>query len=657
MINEEDRLHTLRDLELLDTLPEEEYNQLVELASEICGTPISLVSLVDEHRQWFKAAKGITVAETHRNLSFCAHAIQQPDLFVVEDATKDLRFVDNELVTGSLGIRFYAGTPLQAPDGNSIGTLCVIDTVPRILTTSQRNALATLGRQVEVRVALRAKQKTLEAALADNERLTNSLCKSNDLFRAFMDHNPFMGYIKDAAGRFVFYNRKLSEHFGIAPGEWIDKTDADLFPPEFAETYREHDLQVLASDCAIEFDEVSRGAVDDELTYWRSCKFPFRQPDGELMLAGISMDVTESLQREAQLQRSLAEKNALALHLESSRSLFHAFADLSPYLTYLKTEDGRYIFYNRLYAERFGVSQTEWIGKCSYDMLPPELVESVRAVDQDVLASGKRVETENTRLEPDGTSRTYRSVKFTYCDADGQRMIAGIATEITEHVKREQALTEANRRLDQLATTDALTGIPNRRAFETALTTEFSNSIRRKRTLSVLLMDIDDFKRRNDQLGHGKGDEALQILASVLTRSGRMPDLPARVGGEEFAVLLPETDAAGAIAAARRIQALLAQEDAGPLPLTVSIGVACLNDTIQCWEQLVAAADTAMYEAKRSGKNCIVAHHDHVAKLMVGLSKDETPPLPLSMPKRDSHNAFTSAHRLKGRRKRSRVRL
>ena len=658
--NEERRLHTLHALELLDTLPEEEFDQLVELASEICDTPISLFSLVDEQRQWFKAAKGLTATETHRNVSFCAHAIRQPDsIFVVEDATRDPRFTSNELVTGPLGIRFYAGTPLQAPDGHSIGTLCVIDTVPRRLSPSQYRALNILGRQVEARVSLRAKQQALEATLAANECLSASLQKSNDLFRAFMDHSPFMGYIKSCAGRYIFYNRKLSNQFNITADAWVGKSDADLFPPDLAETYREHDLQVLAGNTAIEFDEVSPGP-EGALIHWRSYKFPFRQPDGELMLAGISMDISESLLREQQLQRSLLEQNALATHLESSRALFHAFADLSPHLTYLKSEDGRYIFYNRLYAEHFGVTQTEWIGKCSYEMLPPELAERSRCGDQAVLASGERGETQNTVTTSSGETLTYRSLKFTYRDAEGHRMLAGIAIDITEQIGREQALTAANRRLDQLATTDALTGIANRRAFEAQIPIDFANSVRRRRSLSVLLMDIDNFKQRNDRLGHAKGDEALQILARVLTRAARISDLPARVGGEEFAVLLPETGTTGALAAARRIQTFLAQEDLGDMPLTVSIGVACLDETTQSWAGLVASADNAMYEAKRSGKNCIVAHHDHVARLMNGLVKPLEPVL-LSKPDLPARSPgarpATASHSFKGRRKRSRARL
>ena len=182
---EEDRLRALRSLELLDTEDEFEYDQLVHLASQICSTPISLVSLVDQSRQWFKAAVGLSARETPRNVSFCAHAIRQDGLFVIEDATHDSRFKDNSLVTNAPSIRFYAGIPIHAPNGAPVGTLCVIDTEPRILTEAQRTALTILGQQVESRMDLRQKRVILEQALAENKRLTASLQTTNAMFQAF----------------------------------------------------------------------------------------------------------------------------------------------------------------------------------------------------------------------------------------------------------------------------------------------------------------------------------------------------------------------------------------------------------------------------------------------------------------------------------------
>ena len=155
----------------MDTPQEKEYDDLVRLASVACGTPISLISLVDEDRQWFKATIGLDDSETPIDLSFCFHTIKQEGLFIVEDAAKDPRFASNPLVTGDLRFRFYAGIPLHAPGGAAIGTLCVIDTEPRKLTQTQKEALIILGAQVESRMSSRIRHRSLQNALAVNERL------------------------------------------------------------------------------------------------------------------------------------------------------------------------------------------------------------------------------------------------------------------------------------------------------------------------------------------------------------------------------------------------------------------------------------------------------------------------------------------------------
>ncbi|MBB5034596.1 PAS domain S-box protein [Prosthecobacter vanneervenii] len=145
---ETQRLDVLRAYDILDTGAEEMFDELTKLAAEICAVPISLVSLVDENRQWFKSKVGVEVSETPRSWAFCAYALEGTEMLVVPDALQDARFAQNPLVTGEPHIRFYAGTPLRTPEGAVLGTLCVIDRVPRELTTEQQAALAVLGRQV-----------------------------------------------------------------------------------------------------------------------------------------------------------------------------------------------------------------------------------------------------------------------------------------------------------------------------------------------------------------------------------------------------------------------------------------------------------------------------------------------------------------------------
>jgi GAF domain len=182
-IDETRRLATLRACNILDTEPEAVFDGLVALAAQIAGTPIALVSLVDESRQWFKARIGLEARETPRELAFCAHAIMEPKPLVVEDATMDSRFADNPLVTGAPGIRSYAGIPLEAGDGLRLGTLCVIDTQPRRLTHEQIAALQILAQQASGQLQLRRVLRELkvlrerELRLADRrleERATES---------------------------------------------------------------------------------------------------------------------------------------------------------------------------------------------------------------------------------------------------------------------------------------------------------------------------------------------------------------------------------------------------------------------------------------------------------------------------------------------------
>ncbi|MDP4609777.1 MAG: GAF domain-containing sensor histidine kinase [Opitutales bacterium] len=191
---EEARLCLLRELGILDTAAEKEYDDLVSLVASICDVPIALVSLVDESRQWFKAKVGLDADETPRAYSFCAHGILGSDILEISNALEDDRFVDNPLVTGAPGIRFYAGAPLVTESGLPLGSLCVIDVEPRKLTQLQRQALKVLSNQVSTLLELRLANQKLAKSNDDLDDINRRL---NEFFR-IVSHDlrsPFNGLI------------------------------------------------------------------------------------------------------------------------------------------------------------------------------------------------------------------------------------------------------------------------------------------------------------------------------------------------------------------------------------------------------------------------------------------------------------------------------
>jgi PAS domain S-box-containing protein len=225
------RLAELEQYEILDTPPEEAFDGLTRLAAQICDTPIALVSLIDTHRQWFKAKVGIDAPETPRDIAFCAHAIHQSDLLIVPDTAQDPRFTDNPLVTKDPNIRFYAGMPLITPTGHAMGTLCVIDRMPKQLTFDQMTTLRILGQQVVRQLELRRRTIALEQAVARQQKIERS---KSGLLRA-IDHSLEGVAILSKDGCYTYMNPAHAEVYGYTVEELIGQSWQTLYAPEWSD--------------------------------------------------------------------------------------------------------------------------------------------------------------------------------------------------------------------------------------------------------------------------------------------------------------------------------------------------------------------------------------------------------------------------------------
>ena len=228
--NEATRIQALHGLKVLDSAPEERFDRLTRLAKRLFNVPIALVTLVDKDRQWFKSCVGLDVNETPRDVSFCGHAILQDELLLVPDAKQDKRFHDNPLVTGEPNIRFYAGYPLTVPNGNKMGTLCLIDTQPRELDDEERALLRDLAGMAE--------QELMAVQMASMDELT--LLSNRRGFKTLAQHALDACKHRDKPATLLFFDlndfKQINDRYGHAEGDSALKTFADVLRIAFRES-------------------------------------------------------------------------------------------------------------------------------------------------------------------------------------------------------------------------------------------------------------------------------------------------------------------------------------------------------------------------------------------------------------------------------------
>lgn len=331
--SESQRLKVLRDLKILDTEAEREFDDLVRLAGTICETPISLMSLIDENRQWFKAKFGFEQNETPRDVSFCQHTIAEADVTIVEDASKDPRFAQNPMVTGPAHIRFYAGSPIRF-GGESIGALCVKDSMPRTLTEPQRMALAIISNQIskllEVRLQnnellkltqdLSSSERELRKSLAEISHLQGHLELREKQYREIVESATDLIYELDADGKFVFVNNIMEAASGFTKSELQGMSYWELVHPEDrTETiaFYKAQLKRRQETSYLEFRMLAQHGA--EVWIGQNVRMFFNSEGRAYRVLSVSRDITERKKFEKSLRE--AKERAEEATLAKSRFL------------------------------------------------------------------------------------------------------------------------------------------------------------------------------------------------------------------------------------------------------------------------------------------------------------------------------------------------
>lgn len=626
---EEARLDVVARLALIESGPDESYDDIVDAAAGIFQAPIALISIVDRCRQWFKSRTGLAACETSRDLSFCAYTILQQEALVVEDATCDPRFSDNEFVTGDFGVRFYAGTPIYA-DGQPIGSLCVVDIVPRKVEPFQIQLLRTLAdsvsrllqnrldsqdlaaafrRQVDLQEEVRGQNKELERLALDLSAASEKNYEAASRYAGLFHNLPIATCAFDATGVVYEWNEEAAGLFGVPASEVVGLPFHDVFKV----TRSARRLQI-ALDRVYQGKKVlptdwsyRQGGVTKRI---QSTAFPITDAKGTVTgCISAHVDVTERKRMENVLKANYERLQKIVEHLPTGAVLVRQGA----------------LTFNRYVENLTGYARTDipdietW-----FRILHVDNDTEARLAYQEAQANSSKQAVTIQFRRRDGELRHGHiarceeedfEVWLLHDDTSRVQFEAQLLEQIRK-VNEGQALLEAkglelekaNRKLQELSSTDSLTGLPNRRALEERLEAECSVATHHKTALSFLMIDVDWFKAYNDEFGHVAGDEILAVVGQLISTVVRPGDFVARYGGEEFAVILPQTNAEDALVVAEEIRRSFGAHDWPLRAVTLSIGCASWHQGQIMPKELVLLADRGLYTSKAGGRNRVSSH-------------------------------------------------
>ncbi|MEV4422217.1 diguanylate cyclase [Patulibacter sp. NPDC049589] len=629
------RLGVLERLGLLDGVPDDSFDRVTRMATRLTGVPVSLAVLVDDEEQVFVGQTGLdepwaSRRRTPLSHSFCQHVVLDDAPLVIADARGDARLQDH-LAIAELGVVAYAGVPLVC-DGETVGSLCLIDGEPRVWTPDELEVLQDLA-------AVTTTELSLRLAIADQRAAAERTATSEERYRSLVAAMSDGVVLQRADGTIEASNAAaermlgvtagaVAEPGGAGPGRRIVRDDGSDLPAG------DHPVgRTLRTGLPVR-DAVLGVCQPDGTTTWISVSTePLFDGTDAAPYAVVSClsDVTD--RRDAESQRALHTREqealrAVATLVASEAQPLAVFAAAAEHVANVCTATMSRV----VRLEPDGTTRLVGAWGPTATAVSPGLGDPVGLQDGSAIAAVMRTRrpasVAGREVAPDaaddGDPTGMRAGAAAPIAVDGRFWGAisvgweqgdRVADEDLSRVTRFADLVslavtgaEAREQLAEMAFTDHLTGLNNQRAFSDRLEEEVRRCHRYRRPLSLIVFDLDHFKLINDTHGHAAGNRALAEFATRLLAVRRGSDVIARVGGEEFAWMLPETEGRSAIVAAERARTAIADTPfQGVGRITSSVGICSLEDADDA-QQLYRRADLALYWAKAAGRNTIVRY-------------------------------------------------
>jgi diguanylate cyclase (GGDEF)-like protein/PAS domain S-box-containing protein len=417
---------------------------------------------------------------------------------------------------------------------------------------------------------------------------TNTTTAFDSIKNQMLDSIDSFIYTKDLSGKYTYANQAVLDLFEKSLADVVGFDDSHFFDLALSKQLQINDRLVMDQAIRIESEESNFIKAKNEMHIYKVVKKPLYNSKGIVNgMCGISTDIT-------------VEKKLLEQVNEQSYLLETMLNNIGAHI-YVKDCERTFLYVNSRVAELFGDKAENIIGKKDTDVLPIEIAEHFYQSDQLVFATNKTQVIEETTQNEEGDTCHYISTKVPFNQPDKLPALIGFSSDVTELFKLKEEFK-------QLANTDPLTSLYNRRFFTDQAGKEYQRAKRYSLSMTLISIDIDHFKSINDQYGHPAGDQVLIEIAKQLQANLRKTDILARIGGEEFSILLPETSSQSAMAFAERIREdqsklTIIGDWQGEITLSVSIGVSSFLTSDVAFDNLFSRADKALYQAKNSGRN------------------------------------------------------